>query len=265
MKRKASYFFSTLIIFYAGFLTLGYMLQRTFILHPKKLAKTYVYNFDFSFEELEFPTTDGSFNAIHAYTDQTRKGVIVYFHGNADNLVRWGAYSSDFLQRGYDVVMMDYRGFGKSDGKATEENMYSDALQLYNYVSKQYNAEEIVLYGRSLGSGVASHLAKTNKAKQLILETPFYSIPDVVRQKFPFILQLFELNFDFPNHKNIDGLDIPVHIFHGTKDKVVPFKSAIKLEDYLQEDDSFLVIPGGGHKNLSTFPAYQQRLDKILL
>lgn len=241
------------------------MLQRTFILHPKKLAKTYQFQFDFRFDEIDFPTDDGSFNTIHAYTDETRKGVILYFHGNADNLVRWGAYSDEFLKRGYDVVMMDYRGFGKSDGKATEANMYADALQLYQYVSNHYSDDEIVLYGRSLGSGVASHIANTNAASQLILETPFHSIPDVVRQKFPFVLQLFDLNFDFPNHKNIDGLNIPVHIFHGTKDKVVPFKSAIKLEDFLEEDDSFLVIEGGGHKNLSTYQSYHKRLDKILL
>jgi len=246
-------------------LSAGYMLQRSFILHPKKLAKNYDYSFDFRYQELSFPTEDGKFYAIKAETELERKGVILYFHGNADNLKRWGKYSDDFLKRGYDVVMMDYRGFGKSDGKATEENMYADAKQVYDYCLEHYSEDEIVLYGRSLGSGVASHIANKYTASKLLLETPFYSIPDVVQQKFPFVLQLFNLSFDFPNHQNIDGLTMPVHIFHGTNDKVVPIKSAIKLEDHLQHTDSFLVIPGGGHKNLSSFPIYQQRLDQILL
>ena len=264
MKVTLSYFFGSLLFLYSALLGLGYMLQRSFILHPKKLDKGYEYQFNFDFDEIDFPTEDGIFNAIHAKTAGESKGLIIYFHGNADNLKRWGSYSDQFLDRGYDIMMMDYRGFGKSDGKATEENMYGDAETLYAYASELYNQEDIIFYGRSLGTGVASHMAFGHHAKALLLETPFYSIPDVVEQKFPFILQLFQLDFDFPNHKNIDGLDIPVHIFHGTKDKVVPFKSAIKLEDHLQEGDTFLVIPGGGHKNLSTYPAYQSRLDEIL-
>jgi len=261
---RISYLFGSLLFIYSGLLGLGYMLQRSFILHPKKLDKSYEYQFDFEFHELNFPTDDGIFNAIHAKTTDEPKGLIVYFHGNADNLKRWGKYSQEFLDRGYDILMMDYRGFGKSDGKATEVNMYEDARTLYQYALEQYHEEDIIFYGRSLGTGVASHMAVHNHAKALILETPFYSLTDVVKEKYPFVLQLFQLNFDFPNHKNIDGLDVPIHIFHGTKDRVVPFKSAIKLEDHLQDGDTFLVIPGGGHKNLSKFPAYQQRLDEIL-
>lgn len=240
------------------------MLQRTFILHPKKLDKTFQYEFAFDYEELNFPIEEGSINAIHARTEGERKGVVLYFHGNADNLNRWGHVSSDFLRRDYDVIMMDYRGFGKSDGKATEKNMYEDASTIYNYALKDYRPEEIILYGRSLGSGVASDLASSVKANKLLLETPFYSIPDVVKEKYPFVLLVVNMNFQFPNFQNIEQLDIPVHIFHGTKDKIVPYKSADKLRKLLKEHDSFLTIPGGGHKDLPTFSSYQERLSEIL-
>jgi pimeloyl-ACP methyl ester carboxylesterase len=135
---------------------------------------------------------------------------------------------------------------------------------VYDYVLEKHDSKDIVLYGRSLGTGVASYLAVQKKARLLCLETPFYSIPDVVKHKFPLLLQLFKMDFDFPNYKNIQNLDIPVHLFHGTKDRVVPFKSAKKLEKHLRENDSFLIIPGGGHKNLSSYPSYQERLDLIL-
>ena len=240
------------------------MLQRTFILHPKKLDKSHVYDFDFQFKEINFPTEDGLVNAIHAKTENESKGVVLYFHGNADNLKRWGKVSSDFLDRDYDVIMLDYRGFGKSDGKATEENMYEDALAMYHYALEYYDTDELFIYGRSIGSGVASALAARVEAKKLLLETPFYSLPDVVKEKYPFVLLVFRLDFHFPNHEHLETLDMPVHIFHGTKDKVVPYESAEKLRKYLKHYDSFLTIPGGGHKDLPTFSVYQSRLTEIL-
>lgn len=125
--------------------------------------------------------------------------------------------------------MLDYRGFGKSDGKATEENMYEDALAMYHYALEYYDTDELFIYGRSIGSGVASALAARVEAKELLLETPFYSLPDVVKEKYPFVLLIFRLDFHFPNHEHLETLDMPVHIFHGTKDKVVPYESAEKL------------------------------------
>lgn len=241
------------------------MLQRSFILHPKKLDKSFTYSFDFEFQEIDFPIEDGIVNAIHAFTaDINKKGAILYFHGNADNLDRWGKVSKDFTDRGYDVLMMDYRGFGKSDGKATEENMYEDAEMLFDFLSSKYNSKDIIIYGRSIGSGVATKLASTHKVKALFLETPFHSIEDVVKQKYPFILLLFKLQFDFPNYSNIDALETPIHIFHGTNDKVVPYKSAEKLKSFLKDSDTFLTIEGAGHKNIGSFDAYQDELSKLL-
>jgi pimeloyl-ACP methyl ester carboxylesterase len=263
--KKVSLYGASLILAYSVLLSLGYMLQRSFILHPKKLDKTYVYTFDFKFEELNIPIEEGFVNAIHAFTNnELKKGVILYFHGNADNLKRWGKVSSAFTSRGYDVVMMDYRGFGKSDGKATEKNMYSDAEKVYEYALKTYNEKDIILYGRSIGSGVAAHLASIKKTKALFLETPFYSIEDVVKQKYPFILLVLSLEFQFPNYSKLDSIETPIHIFHGTKDKVVPYKSAQKLKSLLKDSDTFLTLEGAGHKNIPTFEAYQQVLNDLL-
>jgi len=241
------------------------MLQRSFILHPKKLDKTYEYAFDFKFQEVNFPIEEGHVNAIQAYTSNNEsKGVVLYFHGNADNLKRWGRLSKDFTDRGYDVLMMDYRGFGKSDGKATELNMYTDAERLYEFALEEYDPENIIVYGRSIGSGVATQLASKRKVKSLFLETPFHSIEDVVKHKYPFVLMLFKLEFQFPNYSNIESMETPIHIFHGTKDRVVPYESAEKLKTYLKESDTFLTVDGAGHKNIPSFEAYQQVLSDLL-
>lgn len=265
MVKRFSYFSASVVLVYSVLLSLGYMLQRSFILHPKKLDKSHVYSFPFEYEELDFPVEEGKVNAIHAFTSQEeKKGVILYFHGNADNLERWGYMSEDFTSRGYDVIMMDYRGFGKSDGKATEANMYEDAKTIYAYASEKYDPQDIIVYGRSIGSGVATQLASQNKVKSLFLETPFYSLEDVVKQKYPYVLLLFKLQFEFPNYSNIESLEIPIHIFHGTKDRVVPFESAEKLKGLLKDSDTFLTLDGAGHKNIGSFEAYQKELSSLL-
>lgn len=240
------------------------MLQRSFILHPKKLDKSHEFDFNFNYEEKTFPIEEGSIHAIHAKTSEISKGVVLYFHGNADNLDRWGQNCEDFTNRGYDVIMMDYRGFGKSDGRSTEETMYEDAKTIYNYAINQYDQENIIIYGRSIGSGVATHLAETRAANQLMLETPFYSLQDVVKEKYPFILLVVKLKFEFPNFKNIEKLETPIHIFHGTKDRIVPYISADKLRPFLKENDSFLTVDGAGHKDIPTYEVYQSRLDSLL-
>jgi len=100
---------------------------------------------------------------------------------------------------------------------------------MYHYALEYYDTDELFIYGRSIGSGVASALAARVEAKELLLETPFYSLPDVVKEKYPFVLLIFRLDFHFPIHEHLETLDMPVHIFHGTKDKVVPYESAEKL------------------------------------
>ena len=104
------------------------------------------------------------------------------------------------MDRDYDVIMLDYRAFDKSDGKATEENMYEDALAMYHHALEYYDTDEVFIYGRSIGSGVASALAGRVEAKELLLETPYYSLPDVVKEKYPLVLLVFILGFHLPNH-----------------------------------------------------------------
>ena len=143
------------------------MFQEKLLFLPTVLAEDYKYTSVYNFEEITLEPEDNvTLNAIH-YKVEKPKGVMLYFHGNAGDLSRWSKVSEFFVAKNYDVLIMDYRTYGKSKGKLSEQAFYNDAQLFYNYLLKQYEASEITIYGRSLGTGIATHIASKNKAKQL--------------------------------------------------------------------------------------------------
>lgn len=242
-----------------------YALQKYIIFQPKKLNPSYEFVFNNPFEEFFISCSDGdSLNLLLFKTKLPRKGLVLYFHGNADNLQRWGKYHVDFTSRGYDILMMDFRGYGKSSGEPSEEKFYQDAELIYDWTTQKYPKDKIIIYGRSLGCGIASNLATKVDAPKVILETPFNNANDLF-QKNSFILYLpFALNFDFPNDKHLQKISEPVYIFVGTKDWVVPNDSSEELKPFLKPSDRYIEIEGAGHKNLNAFKKYHQELDLIL-
>jgi len=237
--------------------------ESKLLLWPKKLGSNYEYSFKAKFEEGFLDITKKvSVNYLHFKTTRKRKGVVLYFHGNADNLARWGSVHDQFLPNGYDLIIMDYRGFGKSNGQSTERILYSDALRFYKLARRNYRAKEIIIYGRSLGTAVASYLGSKVSAKQLILETPFHSFQDLLNSypvKWP-----FDLHYQLNNAKHIKSINYPVYIFQGTRDRVVPYKSAIKLKPLLKNPEHFITIKNGAHKNLDSFELFRNSLKRIL-
>lgn len=230
---------------------------------PKKLATDHTFRFDFSFEEHWLEGDNLTANALFFPTSEQSKGLILYFHGNADNLQRWGNYTVDFTSLGYDVMMVDYPGYGKSPGEPSEDLIYRTADLAWTWARTQYEAEDIVIYGRSLGSGAASYLSSQQTGKMLILETPFYSIPDVLERR-NFFIPWFNDDFQFPNHQFLQHSRNETFIFQGTQDRIVPYSSAVELKPYLEDDEHFIVIEGGGHRNLSEFERFHVILAEIL-
>lgn len=242
-------------------------IQSKFIFRPQDLAADHEFVFDRNFEEFHLDLATGEqINALYfpANHDAASKGVILYLHGNSKHIQHWGHNASDFVDRGYDFFIIDYRGFGKSKGLISEWNMYQDAYTAYKYLATIYKREEIIIYGRSIGTGVASWLASQEDAKMLILETPFYNMEDLLKTKLRVPSIPINLRYNFPTHEYLPKIDYPVHMFHGTKDKITPYRSAMKLQPLLKESDSFTVIENGKHKNLSDFDLFHFTLDQIL-
>ena len=193
------------------------------------------------------------------------KGAILYFHGNAGDLSRWGIITEYFVNLGYDVFIMDYRTYGKSTGVLSEQALYNDAQLCYKALSEMFNENQITIYGRSLGTAIATKIAATNNPKQLILETPYYSIVDVAKLRFPFIPVSYVMKYELPTHKFIKNVSCPIYMFHGTDDYIVPYSSGEKLfKASRKKNATFITIKNAGHNNIIDFDLYHQQIKVIL-
>lgn len=242
-----------------------YFLQEKILFLPNTLPANYEYSFSAPFEEFNLHAEDGALlNALHFKTEKPR-GAILYFHGNAGDLSRWGHVVSPLVEKGFDVIVMDYRTYGKSKGKLSEEVLFSDGQLFYEYAKEYYAEAQIYLYGRSLGTGIATRLASLNKPRKLLLESPYYSLIDVAEGRFPYLPVKRLLKYRMESYKYMMRVQCPVIIFHGTSDEVVPFESGERLFNSIEHLPKKLVaISGGAHNNLDQFEEYQQGIAEAL-
>ncbi|QMU30656.1 alpha/beta hydrolase [Adhaeribacter radiodurans] len=249
------------------FILLGviYNFQDRLIFFPEKLPHDYRFSFANPFQELFFKASDGAeIHALH-FRVKEPKGVILYFHGNAGSLRTWGYLAEEYTPYHYDVFMVDYRGFGKSTGIRTEAALHKDAQLAYQHLVQEYEESKIIVFGRSLGTGIAVLVAAQNQPKCLILETPFFNFADVAKTHYSFLPVTLLLKYAFRSDEWIQKVNCPIYIFHGTSDNVVPYPSGEKLAQLADPAKTkFITIQNGNHNDLSNFRQYQQVLQAIL-
>jgi len=243
-----------------------FCLQDFILFHPTVVERNIPWKFDVPFEEMDLPfnSTD-TLNLVKFFPkDSLRKGVVIYFHGNKENIGRYAKFATNFTKQGYEVWMEDYPGFGKSVGIRNEQNLYLQAQQLYQLALSRYHKDSIVLYGKSLGTGIAAYLAAVKECKQLILETPYYSIPALFDKYAPVYPNSLMANYKIPTNEYLQKVKYPITIFHGTDDVVIRYSCAAKLKTVLKPTDQFITIEGGTHHNLNNFPVFHSVLDSLL-
>jgi alpha-beta hydrolase superfamily lysophospholipase len=242
-----------------------YFAQERFLFKPEKLPKDFEFKYpNLNFQEYNLAKEPGvNINAIHFHIENP-KGIVVYLKGNSKSIKGWGKFAIDFTRMGYDVVMVDYRGFGKSTGKRTEDSIKDDLQYVYDLIREQIDEKYIILYGRSLGSGFAAKLASTNHPRMLVLESPYYSLAKVTKRYIPFMPVSLLLRFPIRTHLWLKYVDCPIKIIHGTNDKLIPFKTAVSLSKVKSENTRLYSVIGGGHNNLNTFEEYHRMIEEIL-
>lgn len=243
-----------------------YFLQDKILLHPKALPADYHYYFNVPFQEINLEINkDENLNIVQFFPkDSIRKGVVLYFHGNMTNVNHYASTADNFTRRGYEVWMPDYPGFGKTTGELTENKLYNEALIVYRLVNTHYQKDSIIIYGRSFGTGIASQLATNVSSKRLILETPYYNIPVLFDHYAPIFPTTSMAKFKLPVNEYLPDVKVPITIFHGTDDEVIPYFSTQKLQTVLKAGDEFITIEKGKHNNLNEFTLFQKKLDSLL-
>jgi len=240
-----------------------YIFQDKLVFQASSLSRDYHFELNQPYEEYFITTPDtNTLNALWFKPTQQVKGLVIYFHGNADNLQRWGQYAIDITQLGYELLMIEYRGYGKSSGTPDEAALYSDASFIYQWAKENSSHDKIILYGRSLGSAVATHLAAEVQPDLLILETPFAELIEASFLRFLFAVA--PLHSKFATKEFVDKVKCKIIIFHGTNDWVVSLKSAERLKPLLKKDDEFIIVPDGGHYNLTDYELYHRKLAEVL-
>jgi pimeloyl-ACP methyl ester carboxylesterase len=243
---------------------LVYFLQEKLIFKPEKLKQDFQFKYDIPFKEYFFDVELGvRINGLHFYREKPA-GLILYFHGNSRSIKGWAKYSRDFYRYNYDVVLVDYRGFGKSTGKRSEKEMLDDMQFVYSTLLKTYPEHHIIAYGRSIGSGFAAKIASDNKPRYLILDAPYYSFTKVAERFLPILPMRFVLRYKLRTDKWIKRVNCHTYIIHGTRDWLIPIRHSEKLQKLNPHKITLIRIHGGRHNNLPRFDEYHNFIRDIL-
>ncbi|WP_178992021.1 alpha/beta hydrolase [Winogradskyella schleiferi] len=264
-----TYWISIIILILAIYLAISialYYLQDYMLFKPEKLTKDFQFDYENQdTKEYNLETRDGAIiNGLRFFPNGESKGVVLYLKGNSKSIKGWGKFAVDFTRHGYNVLMVDYRGFGKSTGKRSQKAIKRDLQLVYDEIKKQTTEDRIILYGRSLGSGFAAKLASMNHPKLLILDAPYYSLTKVTARYMPFMPLSLLIKYPLPTYKWLKYVQCPIHIIHGTHDKLIPYKSSVKLAQINPKLTKMHTVIEGGHKNLNNFESYHNMLDDIL-
>ena len=263
------YWLSTLLtvaIIYIVISIALYYLQDYALFKPEKLPKDFQFNYENQdIEEYNMVTRDGAtLNGVLFKAKGNPRGVVLYLKGNSKSIKGWGKFAVDFTRHNYSVLMVDYRGFGKSTGKRSEKAIKRDLQVIYNKIMERVAEHRIIVYGRSLGSGFASKLASMNNPKMLILDAPYYSLTKVTARYMPFMPLSILMKYPLPTYKWLKYVQCPIHIIHGTHDKLIPFKTSVKLSQIQPGKTRLYTVIGGGHKNLNNYESYHRMLGEII-
>ncbi|MGF7027732.1 MULTISPECIES: alpha/beta hydrolase [Sphingobacterium] len=233
-------------------------------LFPGKKLQDSTFSFQGKFEEQFITTADHvKLHGILFKADKS-KGLIFYLHGSNGAVDTWGKIANIYTDNGYDLFMLDYRGYGKSEGKVTnEELLYRDLQTVYDKLTQQYPEDHIIIIGQSMGTALASTIASHNSPKMLILQAPYYSFQDWTQHVAP-ELDTSGIPFYFDNAAALQKVKCRTIIFHGDQDNAVYFDSSIKLSNFFKKQDKLIRLAKEGHNDFSKNKDYLHAIGGLL-
>lgn len=237
----------TVFVLYLGFALLLYLFQARFIYFPTRTLVSTPQAVKLAYEEVTFSTADGL--ELHGWfvPGAQMRPVLLFFHGNAGNISHRLESLLLFHELELSILIFDYRGYGKSDGAPSEYGTYRDAEAAWRFLREVRGvaAEDILLFGRSLGGAVATWLATQVTPGGLIIESSFTSIPDLAARIYPFLPVRWLARIRYNNKERITRVQCPVLVIHSQDDELIPIAHGRALFESAQEPKRLLVIRGG--------------------
>jgi uncharacterized protein len=235
---------------YGALVALLYVAQRSMQYFPERFRTAPSVAGLPQAEEVVLDTADGERVIAWHVPARADKPVVLYFHGNGGSLrIRVDRFR-ELIADGTGLVALSYRGYGGSSGAPTEAGLINDALAAYAFTRARYPAERIVLWGESLGSGVAIALAAEKPVGHIILQSPFTSAADVGVQRYWFVPVRLLMKDQFRSDLRIGKVTAPVLVLHGDRDDIVPMALAERLYSLINAPKRFVRFPGVGHNDL---------------
>ena len=241
----------TLVFFYVLLLAIMFFFQRSFLYHPSidNYLKDQSINEPSEIEKVKITTEDNIDLVAWFYNKNIEKfKTILFFHGNAGSLENRTYKLNHFKDLNLNFLIIAWRGFNGNSGKPNEIGLYEDAASAIRWLKKKGIEEKnIILYGESLGTGVAVEIAQNKNYAGVILESPFTSMVNMGKKYYPFFPVSLLLKDKFESYKKINNIFVPVLIVHGTVDKIVPYDMGKKMYELANEPKFFYSQEYGDH------------------
>jgi fermentation-respiration switch protein FrsA (DUF1100 family) len=249
----AAAFAVSVFLAYASVLAFLYLRQRSILYLPGRATIAPAAAGLAGAEAVRLKTEDGELLQAWFVPPRRNQPLLLYFHGNAGNLADRAPRFLALTAQGAGLLAIDYRGFGGSTGTASERGLHLDADAAYaEALARGYRPERIILFGESLGTGIAIALAARSKVGGLVLEAAFSSALDVAASIYWMFPVRLLMHDPFRSDLHVANIAAPALFIHGSGDTVVPLRFAERLFRLAPEPKSFLIVEGGGHQPLET-------------
>jgi pimeloyl-ACP methyl ester carboxylesterase len=238
------------LLIYLALAGVIYAKQEQLMFHFAPVADDHVYRFNTPHDDIFIRTDDARLHGVLFRTSAPRRGILVYYKGNAGNVGGSEPVAEQFLRLGFDVLSMDYRGFGKSRGPLSEENLLNDAERWFDWATVTYAGQDIRVLGYSMGTTFASHVSAVRDVANTILLAPMRSVVDVGQRRYPYLPVRYLSEYPLNSEEKLARAKGHIVIYHGTRDSIVAYASGKALSHVLGDDDSFVTVDGGTHYDL---------------
>ena len=251
-----------LIAAYGAALLWVWLCQERLLFHPETLAAEYAFDLGADVHEEALEVPGARLSALHLRLPAP-KGVVFFLHGNAGNLASWFVNADFYRAANFDLYMIDYRGYGKSSGRIdSEDQLRADVRAAWDQVAPRYQGLKRVIYGRSLGSGLAAGLAAQVSPDLTILVSPYSSMQALAKEHYPIVPGAL-LRYPLRTADDAGRLHGPLLLVHGDRDIVVPPHHSADIQAVAPQA-TLLRLPEAGHGDLQDFEVYRQALRAAL-